>query len=302
MAGEGQSANFQEALRGNDGGDCCVYATYFIIFIAVDSSSMPDKSVAVIINGCVRPLRISEINRYLEDFTEYKRVIEHINILLKDFQTVHIYYHTWDPMPATNIPNAEYAYNKDKLIRELSDLSNIKQLIFEEPYTSSYLDSINAKYVKSIIQQNFIHKASRTSIYSVFKAYSTLSNTVIASGIHYDYILRMRNDVLIDFSDFQTVLTKADEHYLCLPPNCWSVPKDKWYSETNRINDHWLFGLSNYVIPAICYSSLDEFTEIVGASHDAEELTGTYIHRVGRPLYIIPVSSYLLLNEYRKFI
>jgi hypothetical protein len=205
-------------------------------------------------------------------------------------------------MPATNIPNAEYAYNKDKLIRELSDLSNIKQLIFEEPYTSSYLDSIDAKYSQSIIKHHYKYKSARTSIYSMFKSYKTLCNTVIASGIHYDYILRMRNDVLIDFSDFQKVLVKADEHYLCLPPNCWSVPKHNWYSETHHVNDHWLFGLSNYVISAICYSSLDEFTEIVGASYNGEELTGTYIHKVGRPLYIIPISSYLLLNEYRKFI
>ena len=66
---------------------------------------MINKSIAVIINGCLRD--VSNLN-ILEDFTLYKKVIEETKNNLKDFETVHIYYHTWDTFQETDVLLKKY--------------------------------------------------------------------------------------------------------------------------------------------------------------------------------------------------
>ena len=185
---------------------------------------MIEKSVAVIINGCIRPHACNntpDLKICLEDFTEYKQAIIQINTLLKDFKTVHIYYHTWNPFPETNIHRHEYSYKKDKFIEEINQIPNVYNMIFEEQYTTEELDTLGAYHTQSVVRSNYNCKVARTSIYNCFKAFNSLCNSVKKSGNHYDYILRTRNDLLVEFADFKTVVSKADENYLCLPPNCW---------------------------------------------------------------------------------
>jgi len=267
---------------------------------------MIDKSIAVIVNGCIRPHDCNkrpDVNVCLDDFTEYKQVILQINTLLSDFKTVHIYYHTWNPFPETNIRRHEYSYKQDTFIEEVKRIPNVYSMLFEEQYTTEQLDSLGARHTQSVVNSNYDCKVARTSIYNCFKAFNSLCNAIKTSGNHYDYIVRTRNDLLIEFTDFKTVISKADENYLCVPPNCWCVPRHEWYSPHIRsINDHWVFGKTDALMSGICFSTFEEFTQVVGNSYNAEEITKTYFRKSNCPLYITPVKSYMILHEHRKLI
>jgi hypothetical protein len=254
---------------------------------------MRENSVAVIVNGCMR--EITDKTEKLINFTDYKRVLENVNRLLSDFKTVHIYFHTWNPFVNTDISLNIYSYDKDLLIKELSTIPNIHKLIFEDQFTSDELDSKNAKYTQFLVK-HMQCKSNRTSMYNCFKAYNTLCHEVKMSGINYDYILRTRNDLIFEFNDFNTLVSKAEEDYLCIPPNTW-CPLDPQF-----INDHWVFAKTDYLMKGLCYSSLEEFNEVVAQSWNQEQLTYKHLLKANRPIFTAGVSSYHILHHNRKFV
>ena len=255
---------------------------------------MKDKSVAVIVNGCIRDLMNAPIT--LEDFSEYKRIISSINALLQDFKTVHIYYHTWNPCPATNVSVHEYAYNKEKFIEEFQSLPNIHTLLFENQYTAESLDALQAPYTQQAIANNYQYKQTRTAIYNCFLAFHQLCTAVKSSGIAYDYILRMRNDLLIDFANFSEIVENADNDMLCMPPNTWC------FLNPNYTNDHWLFGKAGHILTAFSDRSFDELKTIVASSWNQEEATNTHYRKTNCKLFTAPVTSYVIIHYNRKFV
>jgi hypothetical protein len=252
------------------------------------------KSVAVILNGCIRDLSGKD-NEQVTDFSGYIRCIEHINELLKDFQHVDIFFHTWNPFQETNVSVLHFDYDKEKLVSELHQVKNVRKIIFENQYTAEELDSLNATYTQ-FVQKNMQYKQNRTSTYSCFRAFKTLCNDVLQSERKYDYILRSRNDLLVDFENFQEILNYADKNYLCMPPNCWC------FAESDYTNDHWLFGLTTNVFAALSYSTFDDFKEVVKNSWNQEHVTNKHMKRALCSFYTAPVKSYVILHLNRKLI
>ena len=253
---------------------------------------MKESSVAIIMNGCMRHL-YPETQEKLTDFTGYKKVIENINKLLIDFKTVHIYFHTWNPFINTDISIHNYSYDKDLLIKELSTLPNVYSIIIEDQVTEINLDNINANYTE-FLRNNMQYKSNRTSIYNCFKSYNTLCDYVKKSGNNYDYILRTRNDLILEFNDFNNILVKAMENHICVPPNLWCPVNPEF------INDHWVFARSEYVIKGLCYSSFEEFNRLVYQSWNQEHLTYKHLIKANCPIYIADVLSYNILHLNRK--
>jgi hypothetical protein len=171
----------------------------------------------------------------------------------------------------------------------------MRKVIFEDQYTAEELDSLNAPYTQ-FLRHNMQYKQNRTSIYSCFRAFKILCNEVLQSEAQYDYILRSRNDLLVEFENFQDIIKHADNNYLCMPPNCWC------FAQSDYTNDHWLFGLTNNVIAGLSYSSFDEFKDIVKNSWNQEQITNKHMKRAGLPFYTAPIKSYLLQHMNRKLI
>ena len=241
---------------------------------------MINKSIAVIINGCLRD--VSNLN-ILEDFTLYKKVIEETKNNLKDFETVHIYYHTWDTFQETDVLLKKYAYNKEKFINEFSSITY--KLIIEDQYTQDEL-----KYC-TLSKSDVSYKYDCRYMFNCFKSFNTLCYNINKSNNKYDYILRTRNDLIVKFEDFKEIINKSDEDYVCIPPIFW-CPHYKEY-----INDHWVFGKSKLILMIFNQYSLDDLKMIVKDSWNWEEVFKKHIHN---PIYIAPVSYYKVRDRLLK--
>jgi hypothetical protein len=238
---------------------------------------MINKSIAVIINGCLR----DESNNILEDFTLYKKVIEEIKSDLKDFETVHIYYHTWNTFQKTDVLSKKYAYNKEKFINEFESITY--KLIIEDQYTQDELRGY------TLSKSDLSYKYDCRYMFNCFKSYKTLCYNIKKSNNTYDYILRTRNDLIVKFEDFKEIINKSDNDYICIPPIFWCPPE--------YINDHWVFGKSELIHMMFNQYSLDDLKMIVKNSWNWEEVFKKHIHN---PIYIAPVSYYKVRERLLK--
>jgi hypothetical protein len=255
---------------------------------------MFNKSVAVILNGCIRNLDNVDCSDILENFSGYQKVIDEIKYLLKDFQVVHIYYHTWNSFDTTNIKLGTFAYNKEKFYSDINLI--VYKLILEDQYTQDQLDEMQVPITKQFQNISNPPKANRTSIYNCFKAYKSLCDNVKNSGIHYDYILRSRNDLVVEFMNFKDIIQKSDENYICIPVR--NIDKE---NEPIFTNDHFAFGKAEIMLTAFSYSSFDEFKLIVNTAWNQEEINFTYLSKCA-PIFRATVSSYNILHGNRKLL
>lgn len=240
-------------------------------------------SVAVLLNGCIR-----------ESFDIYGKVIENINTYLKDFETIDIYFHTWSPFDTTNIDRLEFSFNQTDLVEYLSKQKNIHKIIVEKQTTKEDLDKLDFPFNQFLVKVGYIYP-TRTSIFACFSAFKTLANAVVASAKNYDYVLRTRNDLLIEIPNFSNIIASANLNKLCIPKVAFCDLNDPRF-----INDHWIFGKTINTLKAIDYKDMDFFKQTVQSSWNQEEITKKIYKTAECEFYFFDVSSYFLYAGKRK--
>jgi hypothetical protein len=242
------------------------------------------KSVVVIVNGCIR-----------DSIENYVMVIKNINTYLHMFD-VSIYIHTWEPFPITNKSIHQYNYNKEEYIKLMKSLPNVNSIIFEQQKTDEELNILGIPYNKLTLSGG--EKASkecRNSIFNCFTAFKSLLEKIKSTNTEYDYLLRVRNDLIININDFNPIIEHANNNELCIPPNYWCGEPYK--------NDHWVFGKYNILKYILTYNSIQEYIDKTRISWNQEELTHLFLLQNNNILYIFNnVSKYLILHGYRKFV
>ena len=242
------------------------------------------KSIAVIVNGCIR-----------DSMENYSNVIHNINLYLYMYD-VSIYIHTWEPFPQTNISIHQYYYNKEEYIKIMKSLPNVKEIIFEQQKTDEELNILKIPHNKLTLSGG--EKASkecRNAIFNCFTAFKSLLDFIKNNNIEYDYLLRVRNDLIININDFNPIIEHADNNELCIPPNYWCGEPYK--------NDHWVFGKYNILKDILTYDDIEHYINYSKDSWNQEELTFKFLSKNNNLIYIFNnISKYLILHEYRNFV
>jgi hypothetical protein len=242
------------------------------------------KSVVVIVNGCIR-----------DSVENYATVIYNINSYLNMFD-VSIYIHTWEPFPITNKSIHQYNYNKEEYIKIMKSLPNVKDIIFEQQQIDEELNILRIPYNKLTLSGGEkANKESRIAIFNCFTAFKSLLDFIKNNNIQYDYLLRVRNDLIVDINNFNHIIEHADNNELCIPPNYWCGEPYK--------NDHWVFGKYNILKDILTYDNIEHYINFSKDSWNQEDLTFKFLLRNNNLIYIFNnISNYLILHEYRKFI
>ncbi len=230
--------------------------------------------IAIILNGVMRYLEptSSVIKLSLDD---YIRVVDSLNESFKGYD-VDIYYHTWNSA-------TEYIYNQDEWNEKLRVKENIVKIIFEDQLTYNDVCQL-PKNSYSLSQRN---NYSCMSIYNCFKALRTLVDAVKESGRSYDYILRIRNDVIFK-TNVERMMHEAEGGKLCVPDV---------YGNMYGPNDHMLFSRAEHQL-RVFDKTLEEIKAIVGCSHDQEHVTYKIVTECGRyEVHKFHVSVYEILRE-----
>jgi hypothetical protein len=150
-------------------------------------------------------------------------IINCINVCKNQFSTIDhdIWVFTWKTDD-----------NVEDLVRP-----HVFKLIAEEPSpTSEDLDWLQIPYTQQLVRSPE-HNICRISHYSTMYGLNYLFNEITKSGIEYEYALRMRNDIEIEFGDITKWFDAVENN-----PKAYVTPPMKWCPV--GINDH--VGLGNF--------------------------------------------------------
>jgi len=242
------------------------------------------KSVVVIVNGCIR-----------DTIENYTIIIHNINSYLNIFD-VSIYIHTWEPFSITNKSIHQYNYNKEEYIKIMKSLPNVKDIIFEQQKTDEELNILGVPYNKLTLSggEN-ASKECRNSIFNCFTAFKTVLDFLKINNLEYDYLLRVRNDLIVNINDFNPIIEHADNNELCIPPNYWCGEPYK--------NDHWVFGKYNILKDILTYKSIEEYINKATISWNQEELTHLFLLQNNNSIYIFNnINRYFILSGNRVYV
>lgn len=234
------------------------------------------KSVVVIVNGCIR-----------DSISKYADVIYNINSYLYIFN-IDIYIHTWEPFPNTNKKIHQYNYNKEEFINEMQKIPNVKKILFEKQKTDEELNLLNIPYNKLTLSAPNASYECRNAIFNCFTAYKSLLEKIKSTNIKYDYLLKVRNDLLIGIDSFDNIIEHANNNELCIPPNYWC--------DTKYYNDHWIFAKYSIIKDILTYNSIQEYIDKTRISWNQEELSHLFLSKNKNSIYIFNnINKYIIL-------
>jgi hypothetical protein len=241
-----------------------------------------NKSKCVLfLNGCIR-----------DSLEKYCNVIKNILYIFSEYYDIDIYFHTWKSFDITNISKHEYAYNELALIEALNKFPSLKKVLIQESKTVNYYDDNLFPYnIFTSLYKSNDSKPARLSIYNCSFAYNDIIDEIEKSNIQYEYFIHCRNDLILEISDIDILLSKVKEGFLCIPPNLWCKSGD------THINDHFLIGRYTYLKNALYFNSINELQSIVASSWNQEETTYNLIKRANQPLFVFDVDKYIVLRH-----
>lgn len=192
-------------------------------------------------------------------------LVENIKQMIENFKTYEItlFFVTWEPIKKTyTVHNVNYYYDYDKINVTENITSCVDAILFMHN-----LEIENVVKLKNGMAPLYMYQLSYAKDY------------ILANHLHFDYIVKTRNDIQIKINDIHELLN--DKVY---------IPPAYWLNTIEPLNDHF------FIMPFTLFKSIDiSVTNIINMTphcRDCEELN----YRLIKPDVVIS-SNYIKLYK-----